>query len=46
MSEPVIFEALTVEAAVDLAKNRGIIIFPVATTEAHGDHLPLGTDTY
>lgn len=46
MSEPVIFEALTVDAAVDLAKSRGIIIFPVATTEAHGDHLPLATDSY
>lgn len=46
MTQPVIFESLTLDAAVDLAKNRGIIIFPVATTEAHGDHLPLGTDTY
>lgn len=46
MSEPVIFESLTLDAAVDLAKNRGIIIFPVATTEAHGEHLPLGTDSY
>lgn len=46
MTQPVIFESLTLDAAVDLAKTRGIIIFPVATTEAHGDHLPLGTDTY
>jgi len=46
MSEPVIFESLTLDVAVELAKTRGIIIFPVATTEAHGDHLPLGTDTY
>jgi len=46
MTQPVIFESLTLDAAVELAKNRGIIIFPVATTEAHGDHLPLGTDTY
>lgn len=46
MSKPVIFEALTLDNAVELARTRGIIIFPVATTEAHGDHLPLGTDTY
>ena len=46
MSEPVIFESLTLDVAVELAQKRGIIIFPVATTEAHGDHLPLGTDTY
>jgi len=46
MSEAIIFESLTLDKAVDLAKSRGIIIFPVATTEAHGDHLPLGTDTY
>lgn len=46
MSEPVFFEALTLDAAVELAEKRGIVIFPVATTEAHGDHLPLGTDTY
>lgn len=45
MSKPILFEELTLEEAVDLAKTRGIIIFPVATTEAHGDHLPLATDT-
>ncbi|MDQ7989515.1 MAG: creatininase family protein [Candidatus Dactylopiibacterium sp.] len=45
MSEPILFEELTLDAAVDLARTRGIIIFPVATTEAHGDHLPLSTDT-
>ncbi len=45
MSSPIRFEELTVDAAADLAHVRGIIIFPVATTEAHGDHLPLCTDT-
>lgn len=46
MSEPIFFESLTLDAAVELATQRGIIIFPVATTEAHGEHLPLGTDSY
>jgi creatinine amidohydrolase/Fe(II)-dependent formamide hydrolase-like protein len=45
-SKPVIWEELTLDHALDLAENRGIIIFPVATTEAHGNHLPLGTDTF
>jgi len=45
MPNPILFEELTLDLAVDLAKTRGIIIFPVATTEAHGDHLPLSTDT-
>ncbi len=45
-NKPVIWEELTLDRALDLAEKRGIIIFPVATTEAHGNHLPLGTDTY
>lgn len=47
MSQKVVrWEELTLDTALDLAEKRGIIIFPVATTEAHGNHLPLGTDTY
>ena len=46
MGKPVIYEELTLDEALALAKSRGIILFPVATTEAHGDHLPLGTDTF
>jgi len=46
MGTPVLFEELTLDAALELAQTRGIIIFPVATTEAHGNHLPLGTDTF
>lgn len=45
MTKPILFEELTLEEASELARERGIIIFPVATTEAHGDHLPLATDT-
>lgn len=41
----VIFEDLNLSDAVALAKKRGIILVPVATTEGHGDHLPLKTDT-
>jgi hypothetical protein len=44
MGTPVLFEELTLDVALELAKTRGIIIFPVATTEAHGNHLPLGTE--
>jgi len=46
MSKPIIWEELTLDTALELSKERGIIIFPVATTEAHGNHLPLGTDTF
>lgn len=46
MRKPVIFEELTLDDAVDLAEKRSIIIFPVATTEPHGNHLPLGTDSF
>lgn len=47
MSErkPVIFENLNLTDAVSIAKARGIILVPVATTEGHGNHLPLKTDT-
>lgn len=45
-SKAIVWEELTLDAALDLAEKRGIIIFPVATTEAHGYHLPLGTDTF
>ena len=40
------WEELTLDTALDLAEKRGIVIFPVATAEAHGNHLPLGTDTF
>ena len=46
MGKPVIYEELTLDHALELAEKRGIIIFPVATTEAHGNHLPLGTDSF
>jgi creatinine amidohydrolase len=36
-------ELSTVEAA-EAAKQERVIIFPVGSVEAHGDHLPLGTD--
>ena len=42
---PVVFENLNLIEAVTLAKERGIILVPVATTEGHGNHLPLKTDT-
>lgn len=45
-NKAIIWEELAVDTAIKLAQQRGIIIFPVATTEAHGNHLPLGTDTY
>lgn len=44
--QAVLWEELTLDDALELAEKRGIIIVPVATTEAHGNHLPLGTDTY
>lgn len=46
MRQPVVYEDLTLDAALGLAERRGIIILPAATTEAHGNHLPLGTDTF
>lgn len=44
--QAILWEELTLDTALALAEKRGIIIFPVATTEAHGNHLPLGTDTF
>lgn len=44
--QAILWEELTLDTALDLAEKRGIIIVPVATTEAHGNHLPLGTDTF
>ena len=46
MGEAILYEELTLDKALGLAETRGIIIWPVATTEAHGDHLPLATDTF
>jgi len=40
------FENLSLDKAVEYAKTRGIIIVPAATTEGHGYHTPLGTDTF
>lgn len=45
-TKAVLWEELQLDEALSLAENRGIAILPVATTEAHGDHLPLGTDTF
>ncbi|MEC5341993.1 creatininase family protein [Brenneria populi] len=46
MAEAIHFDELSLDQAVASAETRGIIILPVATTEAHGTHLPLGTDTF
>lgn len=46
MSNPVLFEELSIDVATELARSRGIVIVPAATTEAHGSHLPLGTDSF
>lgn len=27
-------------------KSKGVVIIPIGSTEQHGEHLPLGTDTY
>lgn len=46
MSNEVIrYENLTLDEAKAIADNRGIILVPAATTEGHGNHLPLSTDT-
>ena len=45
LSKPVAYEELTLAGAKQVADERGIIIVPIATTEGHGDHLPLNTDT-
>lgn len=46
MDKPILYEELTLDNAIHLAKTRGMIIVPAATTEVHGDHLPMGTDTF
>ena len=38
-------ELSTVEAA-EAAKQGRVIIFPIGSVEAHGEHLPLGTDSF
>jgi creatinine amidohydrolase/Fe(II)-dependent formamide hydrolase-like protein len=45
MAQPVRFEELTLDEAVSMAQTRGIMLVPAATTEGHGYHLPLATDT-
>ena len=45
MEQPVCFEELTLDRAMALAETRGIVLLPAATTEGHGYHLPLATDT-
>ncbi len=45
MAEVIKLEELSVDEAVRLARERGIVIVPIATTESHGNHLPLATDT-
>lgn len=37
---------LNQEQAAKAFKNDVVVILPVGTTEAHGNHLPMGTDTY
>jgi creatinine amidohydrolase/Fe(II)-dependent formamide hydrolase-like protein len=40
------YENLTLDMAKHYADTRGIILVPAATTEGHGFHTPLGTDTF
>jgi len=42
---PIRYEELSLDEAVNLAQTRGIMLVPAATTEGHGCHLPLATDT-
>jgi creatinine amidohydrolase/Fe(II)-dependent formamide hydrolase-like protein len=46
MDTAVRYEDLTLDEAVELGKQRGIIIVPAGTTEGHGFHIPLATDTF
>ena len=46
MNTVVQYEDLTLDEAVELGKKRGIIIVPAGTTEGHGFHIPLATDTF
>lgn len=45
MKHPIQYEELSLDEAVNLAQTRGIMLVPAATTEGHGCHLPLATDT-
>ncbi len=44
-TEPLCYEDMTLDEAAHIAATRGIILVPCATTEGHGNHLPLSTDT-
>ena len=44
-TEPLRYEDLTLDKAKEIADTRGIILVPAATTEGHGNHLPLSTDS-
>jgi creatinine amidohydrolase len=47
MTDTVWLQDLTWEEARErIASSRGTVIVPVGSTEQHGCHLPLGTDTY
>ncbi len=37
---------MTYEEVEEAAKNNAVVLFPVGVVEAHGPHLPLGTDIY
>lgn len=39
-------EELTTKEFAQLVKNEPIVFLPIGATEAHGIHLPLGTDSY
>ena len=46
LDKPVLYEELTLKEVTELSKKRGIIILPAGTTEGHGYHIPMGTDTF
>jgi len=46
MGKLIKYEELTLDQVLHLVKTRGIILVPAATTEGHGDHIPMGTDTF
>jgi creatinine amidohydrolase len=39
-------DELSTKEAAKAAKNGKVIIFPIGSVEEHGDHLPLGTDSF
>jgi creatinine amidohydrolase len=45
MNSPLLFQELTREEARARA-SRTLMVFPVGSTEQHGPHLPVGTDTF